>query len=288
MSSNNENGLPVLSIRDCAAHKGQCGKLLIVATSPGMTGAGILAARAALRSGAGLVTLGVPSGLMSVVGAHLTAAMSLALPERVGGGLSEEAVGPLLEALMGKDVCAMGPGLGRNVSTGAFVNRVLTLIKVPLVLDADALYHLDCDQLAERSAPTVLTPHAGEMARLCGLDAAEVQRDRIGVATRFAKEHGVVLLLKGQGTVLTDGKRAWVNPTGNPGMATGGAGDVLTGIVAALIGQGMTALDAARLGAYVHGLAGDLAVESVGQASLIADDLVESLPAAFMQINRER
>jgi len=288
MTLNNLDGLPVLSSRDPAAHKGQHGKLLIVATSPGMTGAGVLCARAALRSGAGLVTLAVPAGLMPIVGASLTAAMSLALPETAQGELSAAAAGPILRALAGRNICAIGPGLGRRDETGVLLESLVAQIEAPLVLDADALYHLRPAWLDARSSPTVLTPHVGEMARLCGLSSAEIQADRVGLALRFAAEHRVVLLLKGQGTVITDGARAWVNPTGNPGMATAGAGDVLTGMVAALLGQGLGALEATRLAAYLHGLAGDLCAEAVGEISLIADDLVEWLPAAFQQLDLNR
>jgi NAD(P)H-hydrate epimerase len=181
------------------------------------------------------------------------------------------------------NVLALGPGLGRSADLDRLVWDVLEQVQAPVVLDADGLNACQgqTERFRRRTSPLVLTPHPGEFARLADTDIPTVQADRQQIAVRFAAEHGVVLLLKGRGTVVTDGRRVWINPTGNPGMATGGAGDVLTGLIAALLAQGLAAFEAAQLGAYLHGLAGDLARAEVGEVSLIASDLLDHLPAAF-------
>ena len=181
------------------------------------------------------------------------------------------------------DVVALGPGLGRNEALTALVTAVLAHTTAPVVLDADGLNALQghTDRLRRRSAPLILTPHPGEFARLLGSDVAAVQARRQALAVSFAAEHRVILVLKGQHTLVTDGRRLYTNTTGNPGMATGGTGDVLTGLIAALLGQGLQPFAAAQLGVYLHGLAGDLARDKLGEVSLIASDLLRYLPRAF-------
>jgi NAD(P)H-hydrate epimerase len=183
-------------------------------------------------------------------------------------------------------VVALGPGLGRSQELTTLVTTVLAQARVPLVLDADGLNALEhhSAELRRHAGPVVITPHPGEFARLAGCQVADVQARRQERAARFAAEHGVIVILKGYGTVVTDGRRVYVNTTGNPGMATGGTGDVLTGLIAALLGQGLEPFAAAQLGVHVHGLAGDLARDELGEVSLIASDLVEFLPHAFRNL----
>jgi NAD(P)H-hydrate epimerase len=249
-----------------------------------MAGAAVLCATAALRGGAGLVRVAVPEEVLPAVAAGNPCYMTAPLPQTAQGRLSLRAEPALLDLVRANDVAALGPGLGQGPSLTALVRAALREARGPLVLDADALNALrgHLADLAGCAAPPVLTPHPGEFARLLGTDAAAVQADRLGHAVRFARDHRVVLLLKGAGTLVTDGRRVFRNATGNPGMATGGSGDVLTGLVAALLGQRLAPFDAARLGAHLHGRAGDLARERLGEVSLIAADLLEYLPTAFL------
>jgi len=275
--------VPRLAPRDPDANKGDFGRVLLAAGSRGMSGASVLCASAALRGGAGLVSLAVPAGILPISAAGNPCYMTAPLPEDEHGRLAAAAA-PELVALMGKNTAAgMGPGLGRGDGVSAVVRTVLVQTTLPLVIDADGLNALPplLDALKRRGGPTVLTPHPGEFARLLGCDILHVQADRQGLVVRFASEHGVVLVLKGHRTVVSDGRRVYLNTTGNPGMATGGTGDVLTGLTAALLGQKLAPFDAAVLAVYLHGLAGDLARDALGETSLIATDLLEYLPRAF-------
>lgn len=282
-------GLPKLPQRPRDAHKGDFGHVLVVAGSPGMTGAGCMAARAAQRAGAGMVTLALPRSLNLVAEIALTSAMSMPLPETADGTLGLDAASRVLEQAGRFDAFAIGPGLGRTEETQRMVCRLVRKLEAPLVVDADGLNALaaDIDPLRHRRAPTILTPHPGEMGRLvAAASPAQVQADRVGTATRFAREHRVIVVLKGHGTVVTDGERVCVNETGNPGMASGGSGDVLTGLIAGLLCQGLEPFDAARLGAFVHGLAGDLAAMRVGELSLIPEDILACVPDVFRTLER--
>jgi len=281
--------LPKLPERAREAHKGDFGKVLVIAGSRGMVGAGCLAAESALRAGAGLVKLAVPQTLWDVAATKLTCVMTAGFADTARGAFAENACEPLMEECRWADVVALGPGLGRDVETGRFVRRLVTELGAPLVIDADGLFHLSgrLDELTRRTSPTVLTPHPGEMANLIGSDVAAVQADRSATAGEVARKYGVVCVLKGAGTVVSDGRRTYVNTTGNPGMATGGTGDVLTGVIVGLIGQGLSAFDASVLGVYLHGLAGDLAAERFGQYGLIASDVLDFLPAAFLAHQRK-
>ncbi len=285
-----------LAPRAQQAHKGDFGHALLVGGSPGKAGAVILAARAAVRGGAGLVTAAVPEPLLDVVDGGSLESMTLALATGAGGALGAGAAEAVLAAAEGKAAAALGPGLGTAAETSAEVRRLARELALPVVLDADALnaFAGRLSELSGREEETVLTPHPGEMARLLGVTTGEVQADRVAAARRAAAESGAVVVLKGHRTLIADpGSRlpasggtcaVWVNPTGNPGMASGGSGDVLTGLVAALLAQGYSALVAGQLGAYLHGLAGDLATETIAPEALRASDQIEHLGAAFNRL----
>jgi len=201
------------------------------------------------------------------------------------GKLSESAEAGILKLIESNTVTAMGPGFGRSSGITSLVGNLIRTIKIPMVLDADGLNALidQTEQLRHNSGPMILTPHPGEFARLLDCDVPTVQACRQELAIQFAAKYGVIVVLKGHGTIVTDGRRVYQNQTGNPGMATGGTGDVLTGLIAALLGQGLEPFAAAQLGVYLHGLAGDLAAKEIGQVSLIASDLLTFLPKAFCQ-----
>jgi NAD(P)H-hydrate epimerase len=278
--------LPRLPRRSPAGHKGTYGQVLVVAGSRGMSGAAVLCGRAALRGGAGLVQVACPADAQPVVAAAYPAYTTVPIRQHADGGFGDGTAEDLAELARGADVLAVGPGLGREPGTVAFVRALLEGAgETPVVLDADGLYALSpfADEF-RRSAPFVLTPHPGEFARLTGRAAPEGDDQRRRQAVDFARRFGCVLLLKGSGTLVSDGARLYRNSTGNPGMATGGSGDVLTGVIAALAGQGLSAFDAAVLGAWVHGRAGDLAAGALGLTALTATDLLDYLPAAFREL----
>jgi NAD(P)H-hydrate epimerase len=274
--------VPRLPPRPPDANKGTFGRVAAAAGSRGMSGAAVLCASAALRGGAGLVQLAVPSGIQPVVAAANPCYLTAGLPEDGDGRFAAGAEGELVRLVRESTAAALGPGIGRGPALAGLLRAALQT-DTPVVLDADGLnaFAAHPESLRRPGAPLVLTPHPGEFARLLGVDIPAVQADRQGSAARFAAEHGAVVLLKGHRTVITDGERVAVNTTGNPGMATGGTGDVLTGLIAALLAQGLAAFEAAQLGAYLHGLAGDLARDDLTEASLIASDLLDYLPRAF-------
>ena len=281
--------LPKLPRRRGDAHKGDFGRVLVVGGSRGMIGAPALAANAALRGGAGLVTVAVPETVQLAAAALCPCATSVPLACAADGAPAGEAVRQAMDAAKACDVLAVGPGMAKGTVQRDIV-RAAVEQTAPVVLDADALNNLAeiDDWAALVRCPLVLTPHPGEFATLTGGAVGSIQSDREGSALAAAKQWASaggtapVVALKGAGTVVTDGRRVYVNRTGNPGMATGGAGDVLTGLIAALIGQGLAAFDAACLGVHLHGLAGDLAAETLGQLSLTASDLIDFLPEAVL------
>ena len=279
----------ILPERKVGGHKGNFGHVLVVGGSKGMSGAAALAANSALRSGAGLVTVGCPAGLNDGVEAQCTEAMTAALPESEGG-LAEAGVEAALVLAADRDVVALGPGVGRSSQTVEFVRSLALGVGVPLVIDADGLnaFAGAASTLQARMSSTILTPHPGEAGRLLGISSAEVNRDRVGVAREAARVTGAVVLLKGAGTVAAspDG-RVIINSTGGPNLATGGSGDVLTGLVAALVAQGLGALEAAALAAFVHGMAGDRIAIRRGDAGLLAGELAEELPGAMQELRDE-
>lgn len=283
---NEVNELPVLAPRAADAHKGDFGRVLIVACSPGLTGAGCMTAQAAQRAGAGLVTVAVPESLNPILEVKLTSAMTRPLPEPAAPVLDEQGAALIMEWAREFDAFALGPGIGRAPETGRAAVRLAEELPAPTVIDADGLYALGghTDALTRARSVRLLTPHPGEMARLLGESISAVQGDRAGVAVRFAAEHRVLLALKGAGTVVTDGDRLYVNPTGNPGMATGGTGDVLTGLAVGLLCQGLAPFEALQLAVFVHGLAGDLAARRLGQLSMTAEDVLDSVPEAFLLV----
>ncbi len=264
-------------------HKGEFGRVVIVGGSVGYSGAPILAAKAAVRTGAGLVTLLTPQSVWSVAAGKLDCAMPWPLPE-AEGALCLEALPQIAEKLEKADVALIGPGLGRGRETESLIRELLPLRGLPLVLDADGINALEghIDRLdSRRGSLTVLTPHEGEFARLGG-DLS--QGDRVGEAKRFAEEHGCCLVLKGRHTVVAfpDGE-VWINPTGNPGMAKGGSGDVLGGMLAAFLGQGIEPRRAIPLGVYLHGLAGDRCAQKLGEYAMTPMDLIETLPEVLKE-----
>jgi NAD(P)H-hydrate epimerase len=272
------------------SNKGTFGRVLIVSGSRGMSGAAVLCAGAALRGGAGLVRLAVPEGILSTVASANPCYTTAPLPEDSHGRLTAAALPEILELVRGNSAACLGPGLGQSADVGGIIAAVLEQTRTPVVLDADALNVLAgrLDVLAKHQGPVILTPHPGEFARLLDCDIPTVQARREELAARFAATHGVVLILKGHRTVVTDGRRLYLNTTGNPGMATGGSGDVLTGLLAALVGQKLESFAAAQLGVYLHGLAGDLARAQIGEPSLIATDLLHYLPGAYTAHMRNR
>jgi ADP-dependent NAD(P)H-hydrate dehydratase / NAD(P)H-hydrate epimerase len=273
------------------AHKGSHGHLLIVAGSLGKSGAGVLASQAALRAGAGLVTWALPLGLAPAMASRLTEVMTLPVAESTAGGIAEAAIPALCQFLQRASALVLGPGLGTDPSTAACVHTLLGRTPVPVVIDADGLNCLveHLDVLQECSQPVILTPHPGEMARLLGTDTATVQAQRLEIACDFAQRYNVYVVLKGAYTVLyaPDGRR-WINPTGNPAMATAGTGDVLAGVMGALLCQGLEPLPAAQCGIYLHGLAGDHVRDRLGDHGLIASDVLEELPYAIQDTMKER
>ena len=270
--------------READAHKGRFGHLLIVAGSLGKTGAAVLAARAALRSGVGLCTVATPASQQPIVAAQAPEYMTEALPETAAGSLALAGRERILELAHRMDAVALGPGLSLQPETQELARLLVAEVERPLVADADALSALagHLDLLRRALGPRALTPHPGEMARMLGGSVDSVQGDRLEVARSFGREHRVALALKGAGTAIggPDG-RVVVNPTGNPGMAKGGSGDVLTGIVGALLARGLDPVAALEAGCYLHGLAGDLTAAERGEIAMIAGDIVEKLPAAL-------
>ncbi|OGX40908.1 MAG: NAD(P)H-hydrate dehydratase [Omnitrophica WOR_2 bacterium RIFCSPHIGHO2_02_FULL_68_15] len=273
--------------RRADSYKGDYGRVLVVGGSVGLTGAPVLCALGALRGGAGLVTVAVPESIYFVVATHLVEAMPTPLPEAVGGCLSSASLAPILALAARADVVALGPGLSSAPATQSCVRRLLPRLRRPLVLDADGLNAVAGRPELVRClpAPAILTPHPGELARLLGRPVAAIQRDRLVAAKAASKAWRAVVVLKGHRTVIADPSgKALINRTGNPGMATGGMGDVLAGLIAALVGQGITPFDAAILGARLHGLAGDLAAREVGPVGLLASDVAARLPAAIQRL----
>ena len=272
---NHEKVLAILPDRDDFAHKGDFGKILLLCGSRGYTGAAALAAMGALRSGAGLVFLGVPESIYAIEAVKLTESIVFPLPDE-NGMLSGAAVPQILERLPRMDAVLIGPGLGQSAGTLAAVKAVLERFDGPVVVDADGINILAAhkDILRGRAASTILTPHDGEFARLGGV----VGNDRAAAAENMARQLGCIMLLKGHETVITDGVETYINHTGNPGMAVGGSGDVLAGILVSLLGQGIAPLAAAACGAWLHGAAGDLCAARMGQYGMLPGDMVSALP----------
>lgn len=270
--------------RSAMAHKGKNGHLVILAGSPGKTGAAAMAATSAMRAGAGLVTVGVPGSLNPTLETMLTEAMTIGLAETEEITIDETAGDAIFSLIEGKQCLAVGPGMGTSPSTGRLLKRLIETCPVPLVIDADALTLIASDPtvLDKCRAPVVLTPHPGEMARISGQPIATIQENRVESARSFSVDHGVHLVLKGAGTVVADPNGdVFMNGTGNPGMAAGGMGDVLTGLIAGLITQGMDAGAAARTGVLLHGLAADRVATQMAPVGYLATEVTNALPQAM-------
>jgi len=263
--------------RKSDSHKGDFGKVCIIAGSSGMSGAAALAGRGCLRAGAGLVRVAVAKSTLPIVAAIEPSYTTIALAEDEYGRISFDAMTVILNAAEENDVIAFGPGMGVSDDIKKILEKLITIPKLALVIDADGLN--------KSKASLILTPHPGEMKRLwASVFRKQMPDDRQEIAGKFAELTNVTVVLKGAGTVVTNGERLFVNTTGNAGMATAGAGDCLTGIIAALKAQKMSFFDSAVLGAYIHGLAGDIAAKNKGQISLTATDIIDCLPDAFMKI----
>ncbi len=278
--------IPKLKPRAADAHKGDFGRVCIIAGSVGMSGAAALAGRAALRAGAGLVRVAVPKSILPIVASIEPSFTTIPLPEDSAGRIAANAINTILDAVSENDCLAFGPGIG---TSGALRSVLETLIKqqqLRLLIDADGLNNLSGikDWPEKLKAKLILTPHPGEMKRLWdALFRKQLPTNRRQQAGQLAQRTKTIVALKGAGTVVTDGQKVYINKTGNPGMATAGSGDVLTGVITALIGQRLSILDAAVLGVYIHGLAGDIAAKKTGQISLMATDIIESLSDAFLK-----
>jgi ADP-dependent NAD(P)H-hydrate dehydratase / NAD(P)H-hydrate epimerase len=276
--------------READTHKGSYGHVLVVAGSRGKTGAAILTCRAAMRTGAGLVTLAAPRSLNNIFAGALVEVMTEALRENSAEEMDALGDDDWRGLLARKNVLLFGPGVGVNASTQNITRWLLKNLDIPWVIDADGLNNvaLEIDRLRHAKYPPVLTPHPGEMARLTGKDTAAVNADRVGIARAFAVAHRCHLVLKGARTVIATAEgKVFINPTGNPGMASGGMGDVLAGILAALLGQGLSAENAMKLGVYLHGFVGDRVAASQGEIGLIASDIIEGLPAGMNALTTE-
>lgn len=267
--------MSILPDRNPWGHKGNFGKLLLLCGSRGYTGAAFFAAMGALRSGAGLVFLGVPESIYGIEAVKLNEPVIFPLPD-AGGRLSADAVPEILTRLPQMDAVLVGPGLGQSEGTLAVVRAVLEKAECPVVVDADGINVLSAhrDLLRGRKSPTILTPHDGEFARLGGV----IGEDRMAAAADLAYDLGCVVLLKGHETCITNGTDGYLNPTGNPGMAVGGSGDVLAGVITALLGAGLPPLEAAACGAWLHGAAGDRCAAELGQYGMLPTDMLSALP----------
>ena len=279
---------PLIGPRPLAANKGNFGHVLVIGGSVGKAGSVAMAGIAALRTGAGLSTVATPKSVLGTVAGFHPEVMTEPLDETDAGSISTRASGEVDTLIKGKTVLAVGPGISRNPETSEFVRSLVVKSKLPLVLDADGLNAFEgrANELNGKGRTLVITPHPGEMARLAGSTIAAVQRDRINVARTFAREHELIVVLKGHRTLIAqpDGT-VWVNTAGNPGMATGGTGDILTGMVSGLIAQNPERIVEAVIAAvHLHGLAGDVARESMGEHSLVATDLIKALPEAFRRV----
>ena len=267
------------------ANKSDFGRIFILAGSRGLTGAASLASFAALRAGAGLVTLGCPGIVYSILARRYPEVMVRPFASTSKGSLSEKSFSKIFSFLKTQDVLALGPGLSRHPGTERLLRKLLLRSKLPAVVDADGVSALQNhpEILRKIEAPLILTPHPGELVRAFGGKKPVTDAERKTRALQIARQYRIVLVLKGHRTVVADSNgKVFVNPTGNPGMATGGTGDVLTGIIAAFLGQGMLPFDAARFGVYLHGLAGEFAARQKGEVSLVASDVVEFLPKAIL------
>lgn len=283
-----EDVVEVIPNRHPTSHKGDAGHVYVVAGSPGMTGASVLAAKSALKTGCGLVVVGIPKSLSSIIEIKLTEAMSQPLPESANGGLSIEGFDQILARSKWADCMVIGPGLGVEKETGKLLEKLLLTVKCPIVIDADGLNLLAGRKKILENLPenVVLTPHPGEFLRLTGLTKGDLTKDRVIAVRECARKWKTVIVLKGSPTLIGGANGSvYINTTGNPGMATGGSGDVLSGIIGSLIAQGMDTLEAAWAGVFIHGSAGDSAKQRFGVRSMVAGDIVDNLSGIFENLS---
>ncbi len=275
LSLSHEDVLKILPDRDIHAHKGNFGKILLLCGSEGFTGAAALSAKGALRCGAGLVFLGVPRSIYVIEAVKLTEPIVFPLAD-CNGMLCRESIPEIMQRLTNMDTVLIGPGIGQTNDTRAVVTEVLENFTGPVVVDADGINVLSGhkDVLRERTYPTIITPHDGEFARIGG----NTEQERMASSIALAKELGCIVLRKGHESIITDGETVYVNPTGNPGMAVGGSGDVLAGMIVGLLGQKLEPLKAAACAAWLHGAAGDICAQEIGQYGMLPSDMVEVLP----------
>ena len=267
--------------RNPNVHKNDFGHVFVLAGSPSMVGAAVLTTLAAMRTGAGLVTLGVPKGLNLTAQRKISPViMTYPLPETKGGSVSYQAFKGINKRIDRFNVLVLGPGLSRDPDTQKLILKIVLSVQQPLVIDADALYTIASHPgvLRKTKSPKILTPHLGEMARLTGIRKELIEKNREAMAKRFSRDHRCILVLKGHRTVVASPEgKIYVNKTGNAGMATAGSGDVLTGMIAALLAQGLSGFEAAKWGVYLHGKAGDWVIKKKSKFSLIATDLIEAI-----------
>ncbi len=276
---------PLLPFRATCSHKGSFGKALILAGSVGMTGAAYLASEAAMRSGAGIVVLGIPRSLNPIMEVKLTEVMTLPLAETEKQSLGEEAEETILKLMKNYSVLGIGPGISRQAETQRLVRKVIEKSNIPLVVDADAIYALSEDPtiLKKTKTPLVITPHPGELAKLINKDVGYILNNQLDITREIAQKYGIVVVLKGARTIIANKEgETYINVGDNSGMATGGSGDVLTGIICSLIAQGADNFSAAITGVYIHTLAGDLARGIKGERGMIAGDILSQVPQAFL------
>jgi len=271
--------------RKTDSHKGDYGNILILAGSARFSGAGLLCAESALRSGAGSVTLAIPKSInLAIIRNKAKEVMTLPLPETKEGTLSLKAFTKISSFLKNADVLIVGPGLGKNASTYALIRKIIRKTQVPMVLDADALNALNdhLEILKTHRGSLILTPHQREMSLLFGVNLNVIKKNRKLIAKKYAKHYNNIIILKGHNTIVSNGSgQCYINRTGNPGMATAGSGDVLSGVVGAFLAQGLDAFRAAKFATYIHGLAGDLAAKDKTQIGLIASDIINRIPDAI-------
>lgn len=289
---NNKINIKQLLTRKKDTHKGDYGHLLIVAGSLRMSGAAVLCGRAALRTGAGLVTIAVPESIHAIVDSQVPEAMTLPLPETSSGSMSEKALHPLLQFLKNKKInsIVLGPGMGIDIDSRMVVIGLLNNISCSGIIDADGLNQLkgNLTILKNSSGNWIITPHPGELSRLTGTTIEEIQKNRKSFARIAAHKSGNVCVLKGYKTVVTDGKKTFINSSGNPGMATAGSGDALSGIIGGLLTQGMNTYESARWGVAVHGMAGDYAAKDKGEMSLIAGDIIDHISTVLKKQSKNK
>lgn len=279
--------VPKLEPRASEAHKGNFGKVCIIAGSLGMSGAAALAGRSALRSGAGLVRVAIPKSILPIVASIEPSFTTISLAEDTHGKISGNAINTILEIVNDNNILAIGPGLGTSRDIRSILEVLLKQNDLKLVIDADGLNNLAAikNWPEKLNANLILTPHPGEMKRLWSeLFREPLPNERLEQAVQFARKTNSTIVLKGAGTIVSDSEKYYINTTGNPGMATAGSGDVLTGVITALLGQGMSNFDAAVSGVYIHGLAGDIAAEKLGQIGMITTDIIDNLPYAFKKM----